>query len=122
MHRARRRQQVRAAGCKRSNRLYHAWYVDCSRSSMPVSYRSPRRPTPVETLARRYTGSGVLAARARAIIPGGDHLSGRPLVDQESTPMYFDQGRGALNQGHVEELVDHLAHPLDLSRHPFSVL
>jgi glutamate-1-semialdehyde aminotransferase len=31
---------------------------------------------------------------ARAI-PGGNHLSGRALVDFETTPSYFDQGRGA---------------------------
>ena len=42
----------------------------------------------------RYAGSRALYERARRIIPGGTHLSGRPLVDAETTPMYFDRAQG----------------------------
>jgi glutamate-1-semialdehyde 2,1-aminomutase len=48
-----------------------------------------------EELRARYRNSFALARRARHVIPGGNHLSGRPLVDFETTPSYFDQGRGA---------------------------
>ena len=52
-------------------------------------------PTPTDVLAQRYQRSRALAMKARAIIPGGIHLSGRPLIDVDSTPGYFDRGRGA---------------------------
>lgn len=45
-------------------------------------------------LASRYAKSAELYARAKRVIPGGIHLSGRPLVDDTTTPMYFERGRG----------------------------
>jgi glutamate-1-semialdehyde aminotransferase len=51
-------------------------------------------PTPVADLERRYAQSAALARRARRVIPGGAHLSGRPLVDATTTPSYFDRGLG----------------------------
>jgi glutamate-1-semialdehyde 2,1-aminomutase len=48
-----------------------------------------------EELRARYPRSLSLAQRARLVIPGGNHLSGRALVDLETTPSYFEQGRGA---------------------------
>lgn len=47
-------------------------------------------------LAQRYARSRALLARARELIPGGFHLSGRPLVDDDTTPLYFESGRGAI--------------------------
>lgn len=41
-----------------------------------------------------YRRSQALLARARQLIPGGHHLSGRPLLDPERSPMYFERGRG----------------------------
>lgn len=43
----------------------------------------------------RYRESSSLFRRARRVIPGGIHLSGRPLVDSETTPMYFERGLGS---------------------------
>lgn len=48
-----------------------------------------------EELRARYPRSLSLARQAQRVIPGGNHLSGRALVDLETTPSYFDQGRGA---------------------------
>lgn len=45
-------------------------------------------------IADRYARSRELYARAQRVIPGGIHLSGRPLVDPETTPMYFESARG----------------------------
>ncbi len=42
----------------------------------------------------RYPRSRALYERAQALIPGGIHLSGRPLVDADTSPMYFDRARG----------------------------
>ncbi len=42
----------------------------------------------------RYARSQALYRRAKEIIPGGIHLSGRPLLDPASSPMYFERGRG----------------------------
>jgi glutamate-1-semialdehyde aminotransferase len=42
----------------------------------------------------RYARSRALFERAREVIPGGIHLSGRPLVTPDSSPMYFERGRG----------------------------
>lgn len=44
--------------------------------------------------ADRYPRSRALFERAQRVIPGGIHLSGRPLVDAETTPMYFDRAKG----------------------------
>jgi glutamate-1-semialdehyde aminotransferase len=46
-------------------------------------------------LRERYAGSAALFERACRVIPGGHHLSGRPLVDPQTTPMYFERGKGA---------------------------
>jgi glutamate-1-semialdehyde aminotransferase len=47
--------------------------------------------------------------RALRLIPGGHHLSGRPLVDPETTPMYFEQGRGCrIRDVDGHEYVDYL--------------
>ena len=45
-------------------------------------------------LRARYQRSSELYRRASLVIPGGIHLSGRPLVDSETTPMYFERGQG----------------------------
>lgn len=42
----------------------------------------------------RYCNSLALLRRARALIPGGHHLSGRPLVTPEDSPMYLERGAG----------------------------
>src|SRR4051794_19522486 len=43
----------------------------------------------------RYAASCSLLRRAHDIIPGGHHLSGRPLLDPDTSPMYFERGQGA---------------------------
>lgn len=45
--------------------------------------------------ARTFDASRALLQRARALIPGGYHLSGRPLVSPDDSPMYFERGAGA---------------------------
>jgi glutamate-1-semialdehyde 2,1-aminomutase len=40
--------------------------------------------------------SDALYARARRVIPGGVHLSGRPLLGPGGTPLYFERGKGCL--------------------------
>jgi glutamate-1-semialdehyde 2,1-aminomutase len=55
----------------------------------------PRQAREAE-LRARYVRSRELAERARRVIPGGHHLSGRALVDFETTPSYFERGRGAM--------------------------
>jgi len=44
---------------------------------------------------RRYRASTEWLERARAVIPGGHHLSGRPLLPSEESPSYMVRGRGA---------------------------
>jgi glutamate-1-semialdehyde 2,1-aminomutase len=51
----------------------------------------------------RYPESSKLAERARQIIPGGHHLSGRPLIDTETTPMYFQSASGS----HIRDVDGH---------------
>lgn len=46
-------------------------------------------------LAERYTNSRALFERATKVVPGGGHLSGKPLVDTRTTPLYFERGAGA---------------------------
>lgn len=41
-----------------------------------------------------YKNSAALYRRSCEIIPGGHHLSGRPLVTPEDSPMYIDRGEG----------------------------
>ncbi|MFZ5896347.1 MAG: aspartate aminotransferase family protein [Myxococcota bacterium] len=43
----------------------------------------------------RYRESEKLLQRAVAVIPGGYHLSGRPLLGPEDAPLYFARGKGA---------------------------
>ncbi len=60
-------------------------------------------------LRQRYTRSAALYERARQVIPGGHHLSGRPLVDPETTPMYFERGSGCrIRDVDGHEYVDYL--------------
>lgn len=42
----------------------------------------------------RYAKSQALLARAQSLIPGGHHLSGRPLLDPSRAPLYMERGRG----------------------------
>jgi len=55
---------------------------------------TPRPGPDPHPLATRYRVSQELHARARRIIPGGGHLSGKPLVDAITTPLYFDRAHG----------------------------
>lgn len=60
-------------------------------------------------LRERYPRSRALYRRACQVIPGGIHLSGRPLIDPDTTPMYFDQGRGCrIRDVDGHEYVDYL--------------
>jgi glutamate-1-semialdehyde aminotransferase len=45
-------------------------------------------------LDARYPRSRALFQRALRVIPGGGHLTGRPLGDPARTPLYMDRGRG----------------------------
>jgi glutamate-1-semialdehyde aminotransferase len=47
------------------------------------------------TTPPRYARSQELLRRAQALIPGGTHRSGRPLLDPSASPMYFERGRGS---------------------------
>ena len=49
----------------------------------------------IESLENRYPRSRALLERAERVIPGGHHLTGRPLGDTARTPMYMAEGRGA---------------------------
>ena len=53
------------------------------------------RSTREGDLEARYERSRELYERACRVIPGGIHLSGRPLVDTMTTPMYFERGTGS---------------------------
>ena len=44
---------------------------------------------------RRYSRSESLLRRAESVIPGGYHLSGRPLLPPGRAPLYMDRGKGA---------------------------
>jgi glutamate-1-semialdehyde aminotransferase len=60
-------------------------------------------------LRERYPRSRALYQRASRVIPGGIHLSGRPLIDPDTTPMYFEQGRGCrIRDVDGHEYVDYL--------------
>jgi glutamate-1-semialdehyde 2,1-aminomutase len=60
-------------------------------------------------LARRYAKSRALLEHAEALIPGGFHLSGRPLVDRDTTPSYFESARGArIRDVDGHEYIDYL--------------
>ena len=43
----------------------------------------------------RYPASSKLLERALAVIPGGHHLSGRPLLADEESPLYMVRGKGS---------------------------
>ncbi len=51
----------------------------------------------------RYPRSLELTQRAARVIPGGHHLTGRSLVDIETSPSYFDWGSGA----HIRDVDGH---------------
>lgn len=42
----------------------------------------------------RYRKSEALLRKAQRLIPGGHHLSGRPLLTPETSPMYMERGEG----------------------------
>lgn len=72
-------------------------------------------------LRARYPRGAALYEQALRLIPGGHHLSGRPLVDPQTTPTYFERGSGCRIQdvdGH--EYTDYLmafgAHLLGYAR------
>lgn len=52
------------------------------------------RPLSPPELKQRYARSQELHERACRVIPGGGHLSGKPLVDVWTTPLYFERARG----------------------------
>jgi glutamate-1-semialdehyde aminotransferase len=73
------------------------------------SERSPALAARESSLRERYARSRAMYARACELIPGGIHLSGRPLVDPDTTPMYFESGRGCrLRDVDGHEYVDYL--------------
>ena len=45
--------------------------------------------------SERYAESGKLFRRAEEVIPGGHHLSGRPLLKGEPSPSYMVRGQGS---------------------------
>lgn len=45
-------------------------------------------------LRERYARGAAFYRQAQTLIPGAHHLSGRPLVDFETTPCYFDSAKG----------------------------
>ena len=47
------------------------------------------------SLSARYRKSAQLLERAQRVIPGAHHLSGRPLLTVEDSPMYMARARGA---------------------------
>src|SRR5437868_8207424 len=60
-------------------------------------------------LGARYEKSYACYARARNVIPGGIHLSGRPLIDPETTPMYFERAHGCrITDVDGHEYIDYL--------------
>jgi glutamate-1-semialdehyde aminotransferase len=62
-----------------------------------------------EASLARYQQSKALFERAQEIIPGGIHLSGRPLVDPASSPMYFDDAQGCrIRDVDGHEYIDYL--------------
>jgi 3-aminobutanoyl-CoA transaminase len=75
--------------------------------------RSMAQVTPMAAreaeLRVRYARSAALYERARRVIPGAHHLSGRPLVDPQTTPMYFESGQGCrIRDVDGHEYVDYL--------------
>lgn len=46
-------------------------------------------------MSARYRRSEALYSRARQLMPGGTHLSGRPLTTPAGSPMYMERGAGA---------------------------
>jgi glutamate-1-semialdehyde 2,1-aminomutase len=45
-------------------------------------------------MSPRYARSADLFRRATRVIPGGIHLSGRPLGDPDDSPLYMERGQG----------------------------
>lgn len=68
-----------------------------------MSIEAARRSAPL------YPCSRALFDRAQQVMPGGIHLSGRPLLDPDTTPMYFERGAGCrLWDADGREYVDYL--------------
>lgn len=60
-------------------------------------------------LRERYSRSAALYRQAQQLIPGAHHLSGRPLVDFETTPCYFERAQGCrIRDVDGHEYVDYL--------------
>lgn len=60
-------------------------------------------------LRQRYARSTALYQRAQRVIPGAHHLSGRPLIDPQTTPTYFERGAGCrIHDVDGHEYVDYL--------------
>jgi glutamate-1-semialdehyde 2,1-aminomutase len=73
------------------------------------NHAQARRAKREAELRERYRRSSELYERARRVIPGGIHLSGRALVDFETTPSYFERGSGSrLFDVDGHEYVDYL--------------
>lgn len=60
-------------------------------------------------LRERYVRGAALYRQAQTLIPGAHHLSGRPLVDFETTPCYFESAKGSrIRDVDGHEYVDYL--------------
>ncbi len=67
------------------------------------------------TSSNRYARSQELLLRAQALIPGGVHRAGRPLLDPAASPLFFDRGLGA----HVWDVDGHEYIDLSMAAGPF---
>jgi glutamate-1-semialdehyde aminotransferase len=60
-------------------------------------------------MPRSYLKSSTLFERAKKVMPGGIHLSGRPLTRPSSSPMYMECGEGArIRDVDGNEYIDYL--------------
>jgi glutamate-1-semialdehyde aminotransferase len=50
----------------------------------------------MNVLSERYAESGRVLQRALRVIPGGYHLSGRPLLGVDDSPLYMTRGKGSI--------------------------
>lgn len=68
---------------------FSRWYVTCtalSRRALPRNFVTDHS---------RYGESKRLLQRALSVIPGGFHLSGRPLLPPGEAPLYMARGKGS---------------------------